>query len=81
MLNSIAKGVLVISIPLLWDKPVNVWLGIILIFLLGFQVLTGKGIIKLPFTYHRVNAMAIVLIAAVHAYYGLGMWFFGFKIG
>ncbi|ATW28205.1 hypothetical protein [Candidatus Formimonas warabiya] len=67
-------------VPLILGKPLHLWLGIIMIFLLVFQVLTGKRILKLPFVYHRLNAIAIIIIAAVHAFFGLGIWFFNFQI-
>ena len=70
-----------VFIPLLWGKPIQVWLGILLLFLLFFQVLTGKRVIKLPFVYHRYNAMVISVIVLIHAFLGLGLWFWGFKIG
>jgi len=69
------------EVPVILGKPINVWLGILLIILLTFQILTGKRLINLPFTYHRRNAMLLVLVAAVHAFYGLGIWFLGFSTG
>jgi hypothetical protein len=67
-------------VPILWGKPINVWLGIALIVLLTFQILSGKHIIKLPFSFHRRNALLIVLVAAGHAFFGLGVWFFDLPI-
>lgn len=67
-------------VPLVAGKPLHLWLGLILLLLLIFQVLTGKRIIKLPFAYHRGNAMAIIFIAILHAYFGIGIWFFNFQI-
>jgi hypothetical protein len=67
-------------VPLLWGKPINVWLGILLIVLLTLQILTGKHIVKLPFSFHRRNAIFIVLVSVVHAFFGLGIWFFNLPI-
>lgn len=67
-------------VPLLWGKPINVWLGILLLALLTFQILSGKHLMKLPFSFHRRNAIVIVLVAAVHAFFGLGIWFLNLSI-
>ena len=67
-------------VPLLWGKPINIWLGIVLMVLLTLQILSGKHLIKLPFIFHRRNAILIVLIAAAHAFFGLGIWFFNLPI-
>ena len=67
-------------VPLLWGQPINVWGGILLIVLLTLQVLSGKRLIKLPFSFHKRNAYLIVLVAAVHAFLGLGISFFNLPI-
>lgn len=59
------------DIPILAGKSFHIWLGIILILLLMFQVSTGKRWIKLPFVYHRRNAMLIFLIAMIHIIFDL----------
>ncbi|MEN6349404.1 MAG: hypothetical protein ABFD08_08450 [Syntrophomonas sp.] len=68
-------------IPLIAGKPLNLWLGIVLIFLVAFQVLTGKRWIPVPFVYHRANGWIIAVVGLVHAFLGLGIWLLGFKIG
>jgi len=67
-------------VPLIWGKPITVWLGIVLMVLLTLQILSGKRLIKLPFSFHRRNAIFIVLVAGVHAFFGLGIWFFNLPI-
>ena len=67
-------------VPLLWGKPITVWLGILLIVLLTLQVLSGKRLIKLPFSFHKRNAILIALVAILHAYFGLGIWFFNLPV-
>ena len=67
-------------VPILWGKPIHLWLGLILILLLTFQILSGKRIIKIPFSFHRHNAILIVVVALVHAFFGLGIWFLNFSI-
>lgn len=67
-------------VPLILGKPLTVWLGILLVVLLTLQILSGKHLIKLPWSFHKRNAMLIVSIAAIHAILGLGFWFFNFPI-
>ncbi len=71
------------TVPLLWGRPANIWLGIILGVLLIFQIYLGimmvrgrMNLLKL----HKINATLLFIIAFVHAYWGLGIWFFGFEI-
>ena len=72
------------SIPVLFDKPINVWLGIALVLVVILQIASGiilsKGkITVLPL--HRLNALLLAAVVAVHAFYGIGYWFFDFRIG
>ncbi|TGE38533.1 hypothetical protein E4K67_11460 [Desulfosporosinus fructosivorans] len=67
-------------VPLLWGKPLTVWLGLLLMVLLTLQILSGKRLIKLPFSFHRRNAMFIVIVVSLHAFFGLGVWFFNLPI-
>lgn len=72
------------TVPVFLGKGLNVWLGIPLFFLLMFQLATGflvnKGNYKL-FKFHKINAVALLIIVLIHAYYGFGIWFLGFKQG
>lgn len=72
------------SIPILFDKPLNVWLGLALIPLLVLQM--ASGIILFRGRYetllvHRLNALLLSMVMAVHAFYGIGVWFFDFTYG
>lgn len=71
------------TVPLVFGRPVNVWLGILLGVLLIWQIYLGimmvrgrMNLLKL----HKINATLIAIVAIVHVYYGLGIWFFGFTI-
>ncbi|MBU1146584.1 hypothetical protein KKD80_03500 [Patescibacteria group bacterium] len=71
------------TVPLFWGKPMNIWLGIVLGVFLIFQIYLGimmvrgrMNLLKL----HKVNAAMLLLVALLHAYYGLGIWFFNFQI-
>jgi len=68
-------------VPIVAGKPVHVWLGLVLLLLLAFQILTGKRWVKVPFAYHRKNGWLMAIVALVHAFWGLGIWFGGFSIG
>jgi len=73
------------SVPIVFGKGLNVWLGLTLAGLLTFQITTGIKLFRgkrylLP--YHRFNALFLIIpIGLVHAYYGIGIWFFAFKYG
>ncbi|MGE5416614.1 MAG: hypothetical protein ACM3UZ_07615 [Acidobacteriota bacterium] len=69
------------TVPVIAGQPAFVWGGLTLLALLFFQVLTGRQIIKVPFTWHRINALLIIVIAIGHAVMALGVRFWGFKIG
>ncbi len=72
-----------IFVPLIAGKPIHIYLGLLLILLLTIQIITGiqmvKGKIKL-LRVHKIFALLIILVAIVHIFYGLGIWFFNFRI-
>ncbi len=71
------------TVPLIFDKPIYVWLGIILLFLVALQIILGLMMVHgRPelLRYHKINAALIVLVIVFHALYGLGVWFFNFRI-
>lgn len=68
-------------VPVVAGQPAHLWLGILLLLMLGFQLGTGKRWIRVPFAYHRKNGWAMAVVAALHAFWGLGLWFFNFRIG
>jgi len=71
------------TVPLIFGYPMHIWLGIILGILLTIQIIAGlmtvKGHAKY-FKIHRVVWIFIAIIALIHMYYGLGLWFFHFTI-
>ena len=63
-------------------KPLNIWLGLVLLVLITIQVSTGLAVyrgVRGIVMYHRFNAIVLSSVVAVHAYYGVGSWFFGFR--
>ena len=61
---------------LFFGKPLILWLGLVLLILLGFQILSGARMIKVPFKLHRINGYLLGAVAAVHALIGIRLWFF-----
>lgn len=72
------------TVPILFGRPINIWLGIALGALLLFQIylgimMTRRGRMNL-LKLHKINAMLLLIAGFFHAYYGLGIWFFNFTI-
>lgn len=65
------------TIPQVLGYPINIWEGIILVFLLTFQLLVGLRVIKIDFKWHKWNGILIFIIAMIHAFLGLSVWIFG----
>jgi len=70
------------SVPKVFGKGLQVWLGMILFVLVAFQIYTGLQLAQGQYAldlYHRYNALYLIIpIGLLHAYYGIGIWFFGF---
>jgi hypothetical protein len=62
-------------IPIILGYPLHLWLGIILFFLIIFQIAVAKRILRIPFYWHRIMGYVILLIAFVHGTLGLGLYF------
>lgn len=78
------------TVPIWFDKPANVWLGIALLPILFAQVSSGIILFRGVFgpngwnrlrSLHLLNALLLVGVVAVHAYWGIGIWFFDFRLG
>lgn len=62
--------------PLIFGKPLFIWLGFLALLLLFLQILVGKQIIKLPFVLHRkVIWLILLIIVLIHAWYGFQIYF------
>jgi len=71
------------TVPLIFGRPANIWLGIILGVLLLFQIYLGMMMVRGRMNLlklHKINATLLLLVALAHAYWGLGIWFFNFQI-
>lgn len=72
-----------IIVPVIFGKPIHIWLGMILSILIFWQIYLGISIYKGKWNilkYHKWNAAAIVAIMLIHMFFGIGIWFFGFRI-
>lgn len=63
--------------PIIFTKPLNIWLGILALLLILLQISIGTRILKLPFWVHtRIVWILILIVALLHAYYGIMITFF-----
>ena len=62
------------AIPIIFGAPLHLWLGIFLFILIVFQILIGKRIVKIPFTWHRVIAIIILTLAFIHGFIAIGLF-------
>jgi len=64
-----------IIIPIILNRPITFWLGIALIFALFATLATGvvlkKGFFNLSLKYHVFAASITLIIAAIHAFFGI----------
>jgi hypothetical protein len=75
---------MVVTVPIVFDKPLNIWLGLVLLALLLLQATSGILMVRgrrSLFAYHVLNAGLIAMVLGVHAFYGIGIWFFDFRYG
>lgn len=62
------------AIPIILGAPLHLWLGILLFILIVFQILVGKRILPLPFVWHRITAIMIILLALIHGFIAIGLF-------
>lgn len=62
--------------PIIFTKPLHVWLGAVTILLLLTQISIGLRWLKVPFWVHtRVVWRILIVIALIHGYYGFQIYF------
>lgn len=62
--------------PLIFSRPLHVWLGILLFLVLIFQIMIGKKWIKIPFWIHtRINPIILFILTLIHGFYGFQTYF------
>lgn len=68
---------MILANPLIFGKPLNIWLGFLALFLLILQILVGTRILKLPFWLHKkVIWVVLLVVVLIHAFYGIQITFF-----
>lgn len=75
---------LLTTVPVILGKPVNIWEGLLLLGLITLQVWSGVSVFRGKgslLRYHKFNAGLIVVVVLIHAYFGIGVWFFAFHYG
>lgn len=68
------------KIPIIVGLPIHLWLGVILLLLIIFQIMVAKRIIPVPFQYHRIMGYVILIIAILHGFIAAGLNFGIFSI-
>ena len=56
---------------LLIVTPFQFWTGITLFFLIIFQILTARKILKIPFVWHRRVGYIMLILAFMHGVIGI----------
>lgn len=65
--------------PIIFDKPIQVWLGMMLAVFLVWQIFSGFMVIKGKPRYmkqHKIIIWFVMGIAAAHIFFGMLAWFF-----
>ena len=67
---------MILADPIIFTKPLHVWLGAVTILLLLTQILIGLRLLKVPFWVHtKVIWRILIVIALIHGYYGFQIYF------
>ena len=76
-------------IPIIWDKPITVWLGMVVFLLLLATLSTGltrsgllrpwtmryRWLLRMPMKYHQYLALSTFVAALVHAGFAFAAYF------
>lgn len=61
-------------IPVIMGKPLHLWLGLLLLILIVFQILVAKRILPIPFRWHRIMGYVMLLLAIIHGSIAMGLY-------
>lgn len=61
------------KIPILFGSPLHLWLGILLLCLVIFQVAVAKKKIPVAFKWHRRAGYVILVLAIIHGTIAFGL--------
>ncbi len=71
------------AVPIVFGKPLHIWLGPVLLVLLISQITTGVLLSRGKRAWlrsHKLNVLFLIIpVGLVHVHYGIGIWFLGFK--
>lgn len=66
---------MVLPDPIIFSKPLHIWLGMVTYLLVLFQILIGTRILKIPFWIHtKVNWKIILVLASIYGFYGFQIY-------
>lgn len=60
-------------IPILLGQPLHLWLGILLLLMIIFQIAVAKRILKVPFKWHRIVGYLVLFVALLHGFIAFGL--------
>jgi hypothetical protein len=67
---------MILTDPIIFTKPLHIWLGLLAFLLLLLQISVGLRIIKLPFWVHqKLIWWILLLVVLVHGFYGFEIYF------
>ncbi|MEK7598824.1 MAG: hypothetical protein AAB487_03785 [Patescibacteria group bacterium] len=68
-----------LAYTLVFGKPLIMYGGILtflsLLFTAAISILNRKGVIKIPFKWHPRMAIITIILGAIHAFFGLSIYF------
>lgn len=53
------------------NTPIYIWLGLISFLLLILQILSGKNLFKIPFSWHQKIVWILIIFVFAHITFGL----------
>ena len=61
------------KIPIVMGQPLHLWLGVISVFIIIFQISIAKKILPLPFRWHRIMGYVLLLLVIIHGSIAIGL--------
>lgn len=60
-------------IPIIMGKPLHLWLGLLLLISIVFQIVVARRMLPIPFRWHRIMGYVILLLAIIHGSIAIGL--------
>lgn len=61
-------------IAIILGQPIHLWIGIMLLLLVVFQILVAKKVVPVPFRWHRIVGYVILILAILHGSLAAGLY-------